>query len=69
MKVNEADWNDLKDKVFLLKKRINEHTEDRKDMLKLLNLLLAIYAGKSKVGIRRLLVVVRKFLHEIEELD
>jgi len=38
MKIDESDWHDLKDKLYILKKRIAEHVEERQKMIKILKL-------------------------------
>ena len=69
MDIDEADWHDLKDKLFILRKRIKNAQEDRADMVKLLNLFIDISNGVSKVSFRRALIVTKKFLKEIGELE
>ncbi len=67
MKIDEDEWHELKDKLYILKKRVDEHVEDREDMIKLLQCF--VNPEKHRVGLRRAMIATRKFLHDIGELD
>lgn len=64
IKVDESDWHELKDKLYVLKKRVEEHSEERGDMVTLLQFLC-----NPENNVNKLRVVTKKFLREIGELD
>lgn len=67
MRIDESDFHDLKDRLYILNKRVKEHMEDRKDMIKLLKLFVEIANGQSKVSWNKALLVTKKFLKDIGE--
>lgn len=63
MKIDEDNWHDLKDKLYILQKRVKEHSEDRADMVRLLKIHCQAH------DILELRSITKKFLAEIGELD
>ena len=64
MQIDDDDWHELKDRLFILKKRVGEHIEEREDMVKLLQ-----YFCDHTNSVQKMRVITKRFLREIGELD